>query len=178
MTDAGKNLNLKQTVFVSPASTIDRADRLIDKSHRRGYGNAMDPDNLVRRAWAAREHAYAPYSKFKVGAALWDETGEVFVGCNVENLSYGLTICAERAAVSAAVAAGARKFRTIAIVSDSHEPVSPCGACRQVLAEFSLEIRVICENLGGQRFEASLAELLPRAKTGILDKEVERPCST
>ena len=139
----------------------------------------MDLKNLIQQAWAARELAYAPYSRFAVGAALLDESGRVFKGCNVENLSFGLTICAERAAIFAAVSAGARRFRMIAIVSDSSEPVSPCGACRQVLAEFAPDLDVICENSGGKQFRASLAELLPRAKTGILDQGLSAGnCST
>ena len=129
----------------------------------------MDVEQLLRRAWTARDQAYAPYSHFAVGAALLGESGEVYLGCNVENISFGLTICAERCAVTQAVAKGERQFRMIAIVSDSKAPVSPCGACRQVLAEFAPALPVVCENRIGERFTASLAELLPRAKTGILD---------
>lgn len=128
----------------------------------------MDFPELLEQARAAREKAYAPYSKFAVGAALLTSTGRVFTGCNVENLSYGLTICAERNAVFAAVAAGERRFTKIAIVSDSKTPVSPCGACRQVLAEFGLELEVCSANLQGKRFGARLDELLPRASEGIL----------
>jgi cytidine deaminase len=128
----------------------------------------MDFPELIEQAQAAREKAYAPYSKFAVGAALLTSTGRVFTGCNVENLSFGLTICAERNAVFAAVAAGERQFRKIAIVSDSKTPVSPCGACRQVLAEFGMELEVCSANLQGQRFQAGLDELLPRASEGIL----------
>jgi cytidine deaminase len=129
---------------------------------------------LEKQAWKVREQAYASYSKFRVGAALESKTGEIFVGCNTENLSYGLTMCAERSAVFAAVAAGVRQFRRIVIVADSTEPVTPCGACRQVLAEFSEEMEIICINLSRKRFRASLSTLLPRPKAGILDK----PCST
>jgi cytidine deaminase len=128
----------------------------------------MDFDSLIAEARAAREKAYAPYSRFPVGAALVTHTGRVFTGCNVENLSFGLTICAERNAVFAAVAAGELKFTRIAIVSDSKTPVSPCGACRQVLAEFGLQIEVCSANLQGDRFAARLEELLPRASEGIL----------
>lgn len=128
----------------------------------------MDFPELIEQARAAREKAYAPYSKFAVGAALLTSTGRVFTGCNVENLSFGLTICAERNAIFAAVAAGERKFTKIAIVSDSKTPVSPCGACRQVLAEFGLELEVCSANLQGERFEGRLDELLPRASEGIL----------
>ena len=128
----------------------------------------MDWDSLVNAAWETREKAYAPYSKFHVGAALLAEDGRVFTGCNVENLSYGLTNCAERVAIGAAVAAGARKFLGVAVVADTSAPISPCGACRQVLAEFGVP-RVLLANRA-ERIEFTLEELLPRAATGILDK--------
>lgn len=114
--------------------------------------------------------AYAPYSRFTVGAAILGRDGRVFTGCNVENISFGLTICAERAAVFQAVAAGVTDFVGIAIVADSNEPISPCGACRQVLAEFSPNLEVRSANLAGDEFRSFLGELLPRAKTGILDR--------
>lgn len=128
----------------------------------------MDFEPLIREAAAARERAYAPYSRFAVGAALLGKSGRVFTGCNVENLSFGLTICAERGAVCAAVAAGEREFVGIAIAADSKTPVTPCGACRQVLAEFCAELEVCSVNLTGERHEAKLSELLPRAREGIL----------
>lgn len=128
----------------------------------------MNIDELVSAAREVREKAYAPYSKFQVGAALRTTSGRVFCGCNVENLSFGLTVCAERAAVFAAVAAGETSFEAIAVVADSIQPVTPCGACRQVLAEFSSDLKICSENLQGQRFESTIAELLPRAKEGIL----------
>jgi cytidine deaminase len=128
----------------------------------------MDFPELIEQARAARDKAYAPYSKFPVGAALLTATGCVFTGCNVENLSFGLTICAERNAVFAAVAAGERRFTKIAIVADSKTPVSPCGACRQVLAEFGLELDVCSANLQDEHFEMRLNQLLPRATEGIL----------
>ena len=127
-----------------------------------------DFSKLIAEARRARDQAYAPYSHFAVGAALRTKGGRVFTGCNVENLSYGLTICAERAAVCAAVAAGERKFEALAVVADSKEPVTPCGACRQVLAEFSTTLPVCSANLEGAVYESSIAELLPRAKEGIL----------
>ena len=128
----------------------------------------IDFQPLINAARLAREQAYAPYSRFAVGAALRTKSGRVFVGCNVENLSFGLTICAERAAVFAAVAAGEREFEALAVVADSREPVTPCGACRQVLAEFSPTLPVCSANLQGTVFKSSIAELLPRAKEGIL----------
>ena len=128
----------------------------------------MDFTSLIEAARRAREQAYAPYSRFAVGAALRGKSGRVFLGCNVENLSFGLTICAERVAVGAAVAAGERDFEALAVVADSREPVTPCGACRQVLAEFSTTLPVCSANLEGAVYESSIAELLPRAKEGIL----------
>ncbi len=128
----------------------------------------MDPNDLVELAWKAREAAYAPYSNFAVGAALLAEDGRVFQGCNVENISYGLTNCAERVAIGAAVAAGVRKFAAVAVVADTGVPISPCGACRQVLAEFGVP-KIILSNRG-ESMEFTLEELLPRASSGILDR--------
>ena len=128
----------------------------------------MDEKELLNEARVVRERAHAPYSRFAVGAALLTKGGRVFTGCNVENISFGLTICAERNAVFAAVAAGEREFAKIAIVADSKTPVTPCGACRQVLAEFSGDLEIWCANLEGETFQSTLAELLPRAREGIL----------
>ena len=119
-------------------------------------------DSLVEAARAAQQRAYAPYSKFRVGCALQAEDGRVFVGCNVENASYGLTICAERAAVCAAVAAGAQRFRRAVVVSDADPPAAPCGACRQVLSEFGRDLRVDGVSPAGT-VSWTIAELLPSA---------------
>lgn len=123
----------------------------------------MTDQELIARAMAARLHAHAPYSRFPVGAALLTAGGRVIPGCNVENASYGLTCCAERSAVFAAVAAGEREFLALAVVADTPGPVSPCGACRQVLAEFNPRLRVILANLQGAMQVTTVAELLPGA---------------
>ena len=119
-------------------------------------------DTLVDAARAAQQRAYAPYSRFRVGCALEAEDGRVFVGCNVENASYGLTICAERAAVCAAVTAGAQRFRRAVVVSDAEPPAAPCGACRQVLSEFGPDLRVDAVGPAGA-VTWTIAELLPAA---------------
>jgi cytidine deaminase len=123
-------------------------------------------DALVTAARAAQARAHAPYSKYHVGAALEAEDGRIFAGCNVENASYGLTICAERVAAGAAVTAGATRFRRVVIVTDSDPPGSPCGACRQFLAEFGLDIQVEAVGPRGRR-TWRLGELLP----ATFDKE-------
>ncbi len=128
-------------------------------------------NNLIALAAEVRKRAYAPYSHFHVGAALLAKNGKTYTGCNVENISYGLTICAERGAIMAAVADGATEFEAIAIVTDSKVPTSPCGACRQVLAEFAPAMKVILSTTEGLTTEFSLEELFPRAKTGILDAQ-------
>ncbi len=127
-------------------------------------------EKWITAARNARELAYAPYSKFKVGAALVASDGRVFEGCNVENLSFGLTMCAERVAIGRAIAEGVREFSAIAIVADTKEPVSPCGACRQVLAEFAPDLKIILSTLEGKTEEWRLSALFPRAATGILDR--------
>lgn len=128
----------------------------------------MSSMNLLCEAQQARLKAHAPYSKFSVGAALQCVDGRVFTGCNVENISFGLTMCAERVAVGSAIAAGATEFDELAIVSDSRDPVVPCGACRQVLAEFSPKLRIVSGNLQGEQTEFRLEVLLPSPSQGIL----------
>lgn len=120
--------------------------------------------DLVARAREAMRHAYAPYSEFRVGAAIEAADGRVFAGCNVESASYGLTICAERMALGAAVAAGARAFRRLAVTTEVDPPAAPCGACRQLLAEFGTTLEVIAVGPATER-RWTLAALLPDAFT-------------
>lgn len=123
---------------------------------------AEQEDRLVRAAWEARRHAYAPYSRFAVGAAVMTDDGQVFSGCNVENAVYGATLCAERVAVGQAVASGRRRLVAVAVVAESPSPTTPCGTCRQVLTEFAQDMPVVIDN-GRQRWHFRLAELLPQA---------------
>lgn len=118
---------------------------------------------LVNKALAIKERAHVPYSGFHVGAALLTENGQVFAGCNVENASYGLSICAERNAIFQAIAAGEHRFKAIAIASDADEYCVPCGACRQVLWEFAKEIPVIQADSNGEYIIRDIKELLPGA---------------
>jgi len=119
-------------------------------------------DALVAAALEARQNAHAPFSKFQVGAALEDEAGRVHTGCNVENATYGLTICAERVAVFKAISEGARKFRRIAVAADTDELTPPCGACRQILWEFCGDIDIILANPRGKAETLHLRDLFPR----------------
>lgn len=116
---------------------------------------------LISAATAARLQAYAPYSRFQVGAALLAEDGRIVTGCNVENASYGHTICAERTAVTTMVACGGRSFNAIVVVTDGAKLSTPCGACRQVMHEFAPNAVVVCVNLRGERKTYTMAELLP-----------------
>jgi cytidine deaminase len=119
-------------------------------------------DALVEAALQACENAHAPYSKFKVGAALEDEAGRIHTGCNVENATYGLTVCAERVAVFKAISEGVRKFRRIAVAADTDALTPPCGACRQILWEFCGDIDVILANPRGKTETLRLRDLFPR----------------
>jgi cytidine deaminase len=120
----------------------------------------MDP--LLQAALGAREHAHAQFSHFKVGAALEDDAGRVYTGCNVENATYGLTVCAERVAVLKAISEGARKFTRVAVAADTGTLTPPCGACRQILWEFCGDIEVILVNLAGKTESLRLKDLFPR----------------
>ncbi|WP_027415832.1 cytidine deaminase [Aneurinibacillus terranovensis] len=124
----------------------------------------MDDQTLILEAKKAREQAYVPYSKFKVGAALLTEDGQVYHGCNIENAAYSMCNCAERTALFAAYAQGDRVFKKLAVIADTPGPVAPCGACRQVISELCRpEMEVILTNLGGQVKTVTVAELLPGA---------------
>jgi cytidine deaminase len=124
---------------------------------------------LVDAARRVRLLSYSPYSNFAVGAALEASSGKIFAGTNIENVSFGLTLCAERAALAAAITAGQRNFGVLVLVADSDEPVAPCGACRQVLAEFNPALRIVAVTLSGKRKEESLQDMLPSPKRGILE---------
>ena len=126
----------------------------------------MDEGELIELAHRARENAYAPYSRFKVGAALLAKSGKAYLGCNVENKTYHLTVCAERSAVSSAVCAGETEFTAIAIASASSPPAPPCGSCRQVLLEFSRQMKVIMVNTEGEMKVRTVGELLPEPFEG------------
>ena len=119
-------------------------------------------DLLLKAALVAREHAHAPFSHFKVGAAIEDENGCIFTGCNIENASYGLTICAERVAVFKAISEGAGKIKRIVVVADTEVLTPPCGACRQILWEFCGEAELMLANLAGKQETMSLREIFPR----------------
>lgn len=121
-------------------------------------------DILIKDAKRARENAYAPYSQFKVGAALMTDSGEVYTGCNIENSSYSLTCCAERVAIFKAVSEGHTSFQAMAIIGDSKQAISPCGACRQVMAQFlKQDVPIYLMNLTGKIEKTNIVHLLPGA---------------
>ena len=123
----------------------------------------MSKEKLIEAANEARERAFAPYSNFKVGAAVETTDGEIFIGCNIESASYGLTVCAERVAIWKAVSEGKKGFKTIAVVVDTEELTPPCGVCRQIIWEFCGDVPVILANLQGKSEVVQMKELLPRA---------------
>lgn len=124
----------------------------------------MEKEQLMAEAMTARERAYVPYSNFKVGAALLTADGKVYHGCNIENAGYSMTNCAERTAMFKAVSEGDMKFAALAVVADTQGPVSPCGACRQVIAEFCPpDMPVYLTNLNGTVQQTTVSELLPGA---------------
>jgi len=118
---------------------------------------------LLKEAEKARKKAYTPYSKFKVGAAVLTSDGKIFTGCNIENASFGLTVCAERVAILKAISEGSYKFEAMAIIGDTNRPCSPCGACRQVISEFGEDIKIAMSNLKGDVKIKKISELLPEA---------------
>lgn len=122
----------------------------------------MDTDELIARAVQVRENACADYSHYKVGAALLAASGKIYTGCNVENSTYGLTVCAERVALWKALSEGERTFTHLAVVTASDPPASPCGACRQLLWEYCGDIAVILASLAGRRQSLRLADIFPR----------------
>jgi cytidine deaminase len=120
-------------------------------------------EELVTAAKLARENSYAPYSEFRVGAAIETDDGEIYTGCNVESASYGLTVCAERVAIWKAISEGKHKVRNIAVVADTNELTPPCGVCRQIIWEFGGNVPVTLANLNGGRETVEMKDLLPRA---------------
>jgi cytidine deaminase len=121
----------------------------------------MKAGELLEAALRVRHNAHAPYSHFKVGAALETEDGQIITGCNVENATYGLTVCAERVAIFKAISEGHRRFVRVAVVADTEEPTPPCGACRQLLWEFGGNLEVVLGNLHGEKARYRMKELLP-----------------
>jgi cytidine deaminase len=119
-------------------------------------------DPLVSAALAVRENAHAPFSNFKVGAAVEDGSGRIHTGCNVENATYGLSVCAERIAIFKAVSEGGKGFRRVAVVADTETLTPPCGACRQILWEFCGDVEIVLTNLSGKTETMRLGDLFPR----------------
>ena len=127
---------------------------------------AATVERLILAARSARERAYAPFSKFKVGAAVEDEEAKIYTGCNVENATYGLTICAERVAVFKAISEGASRLVRMAVVADTVELTPPCGACRQILWEFCGDAELILANLTGASERLRMSQIFPRPFDG------------
>ena len=123
--------------------------------------NPHDWSQLIEAAWQAREHAHAPYSGFQVGAAVETADGRIYGGCNIENVSYGLTNCAERTAMFQAIANGAKKLVRMAVCADTPEPVAPCGACRQVMVELGPQMELLLINKSGKQIHTTVGELMP-----------------
>ncbi len=119
--------------------------------------------DLIEAALEAQKHAYAPYSKYHVGAAVLGDNGKIYAGANVENASYGLSICAERSAITKAIFDGVKTLKGVAVVTQSSPPAAPCGMCRQTIAEFAHEVDIVCLGPNGERFDTKISELLPRA---------------
>ncbi len=124
---------------------------------------AVSDEELIKAARDARDRAYAPYSNFQVGAAVESESGNIYIGCNVESASYGLTVCAERVAIWKGISCGEKRFGRIAVVVDTEDLTPPCGVCRQIIWEFCGDVPVILSNLHGKTETIQMSELLPRA---------------
>ena len=145
--------------------TRDIRRRLVD--HVRNRTTDLVPDGtLISAARTAREHAHAPYSNFRVGAAVRAKSGRIFTGCNVENATYGLTLCAERVAIFKAISEGERGFDAVAVVADTDTLTPPCGSCRQILWEFCGDAEVVLANLKGQVERHRMSALLPKPFDG------------
>ena len=123
--------------------------------------NQHDWSQLIDAAWQARTHAYAPYSGFQVGAAVETSDGSIYGGCNVENVSYGLTNCAERTAMFQAIANGSKEFVRMVVCADTPEPIAPCGACRQVMVELAPKMELLLINKAGKQMLTSVEHLMP-----------------
>jgi cytidine deaminase len=148
------------------ARGVSLAEEPVPRNRQEGTMTALDQktqQELIKRAKSAAERAYSPYSKFRVGAAVLTESGEIFSGCNVENASYGLTICAERNAVFQMVSQGKQRIKAVVVYTPTPTPATSCGACRQVINEFGPEAHVMSVCDGPDRIDTTLDKLLPRA---------------
>jgi cytidine deaminase len=151
--------------LVQQAASVDSKTHFFYILPKKKGSMKINYGSLVRAAISARKKSHAPYSKFRVGAALLAASGKVFTGCNIENSSYSLTMCAERTAIFKAYSEGVRKFKAIAVVSDSGNTIPPCGACRQVLQDLAPGIEVVLADRKGQFVIYSTDELLPHPFT-------------